>query len=125
MAVVTGAQKRAWIQENEIESQERTQEENVTKTQEECRDTASEIHGGVIGMQDDGLWEREFPLNDELFEEQKKTRSHLTRNERRKHNQQWIRAINGSTSTQLKKTGGRSMHPKMDGTGGLHSNQTG
>ena len=102
LAVVTRAQKRARNQTDTAESQEETQE-NVIETQEEVRDNGSRIQGGIIGMQDDGLMEKEFPFDDELFGEQGKTRPRWTRTERRKHNQQWTRASNGSTSMQLKK----------------------
>ena len=119
LAVVTRAQKRARTHEDAVESQEGTQEDVVksqektqehavesheeTQAQEEGRDNASRIQGGIIGMQDGGSGEKEFPFDDELFEEQGKTKPRLTRAERRKHNQQWIKTSNGLTSTQLKK----------------------
>ena len=91
LAVVTLAQKRAQNQTDNVESREETQE-NVIGTQEEVRANGSLIQGGIIGMQDDGLMEKEFHFDDELFGEQGKTRPCWTRAERRKHNQQWTRA---------------------------------
>ena len=46
---------------------------------------------------------REFPFEDELFGEQRKTRVRMTRAGKRKHNQQWAKLIDGSAAVQLKR----------------------
>ena len=94
LAVVTHAQKKRAksqeeTQEDTIESQEETRK-NVDTSQKEDQENASRIRGGIIGMPNDN-WpgklgsamesndvEREFPFEDELFGEQRKTRARLT-----------------------------------------------
>ena len=45
----------------------------------------------------------EFPFDEELFERPGKLRAHLTRAEKRKHNQQWTRLGGSTTTIHLKK----------------------
>ena len=46
---------------------------------------------------------REFPFEDKVFGEQRKTRAQLTQAERQQHNQQWAKVTDGSAAIQLKK----------------------
>ena len=59
--------------------------------------------GKEISVNKDCLLGIEFPFDEELFGKPRKLRAHLTRAEKRRHNQQWTR-LDGSTATaQLKK----------------------
>ena len=89
-------------QEDAIESREKTQED-VVETQEEVRDSARRMQESIRDRQDDGLLEKEFPFDDELFEAVGKTRPRQTRAGKRKHNKRWTSGSNGSTSVQLRK----------------------
>ena len=44
----------------------------------------------------------EFPFDEELFEKPRKLRAHLTRAEKRRHNQQWTRSDGSTATAQLK-----------------------
>ena len=44
----------------------------------------------------------EFPFDEELFEKPGKPRAHLTRTEKRRHNQQWTRLDGSTVTAQLK-----------------------
>ena len=45
----------------------------------------------------------EFPFHEELFGNPGKLRAHVTRAEKRRHNQQWTRLDGGTTTIHLKK----------------------
>ena len=59
--------------------------------------------GEEIAVDKDCLLGIEFPFDEELVEKPRKLRAHLTRAEKRRHNQQWTRPGGSTTTTQLKK----------------------
>ena len=109
LAVVQERRKAQQLEDPIETCEENPEEKDTLGIQEDIPDTQvgdsteGQGSGEEISLDKDCPLAIEFLFDEELFEKPGKPRIHLTRAEKRRHNQQWTKLDIGTTTTQLKK----------------------